>query len=95
MVDGDKQKHGGNGTDEIGNWSETPELPDGTRQFIKFKATDESTHCPALGLDNTCASHNFDKPWVCKIWPTLPRDIELFPMCSYSFKKINEWSFNE
>ena len=94
--DGDKDEHGGETTDGEGVWSEVEDGPE--RQFIQFAATSDVMHQPCIGLSsnglNTCI-YNGNKPWVCKVWPTIPSDIKLFPNCSYEFEVEGQWDIDD
>jgi Fe-S-cluster containining protein len=88
-IEADKETGVGfDGTDEEGVWSEIEGGAD--RKFIQFTASLEGKEdCIGLCL-NECV-YNGNKPWVCKIWPTIPNDIKLFPNCSYEFEDEGQW----
>ena len=98
MVDGDKTTHGGVTTDGIDRWSEVPTKY--CREFVKFymptlDKEEEPARCSALGFDNQCVLHDYDKPWVCQVWPTAPSDIIPFKKCSYEFVEVDNWAFED
>lgn len=101
---GDKYKYGAPNPNGEGLWSEVENGSD-KREFIKFKYlapdhikefpfVDSSHECSGL-IDNKCSYHGEEKPWVCKVWPTQPADIEQFPNCSYSFEEADNWEFED
>ena len=102
MVEGDKNAHGGRGTNGAGIWSEIADAD--PREFVRFyllpyevletmyKPKDIHRPCTDLDENNLCIS-NGEKPWICSIWPTGPHDIKKFPNCSYEFVKGDSWQF--
>ena len=99
----DKQFNGGKATDEKGRWSEIMEVSEisrikGTREYTGFTLADrENPPCCALDPEtNLCTKEEFDrKPWICRVFPTVPNDIKDLPNCSYEFIKIDEWCIEE
>jgi len=106
LIDGDKYTNGGVSTDEKENWSEIDhEDQEITREFVKLKYKTPDTienfpfqehhRCSMLDLDNDCMMHDNDKPWICTIWPTQPRDLKNFLGCSYSFEEKESWEISK
>jgi Fe-S-cluster containining protein len=50
--------------------------------------------CNHLNDKNECASY-FQRPLFCQEFPLSPDNIIAFPECTYTFKKIGEWSFHQ
>lgn len=49
--------------------------------------------CPAW-IEGRCSIHA-EKPGLCVVWPTAPKQVEGFSECSYTFEKVAEWPFED
>jgi hypothetical protein len=97
MIGGDRESHGGYTVDGKGVWAEVVRDSDNDddREFVRFEFSDKETRCEALTSDNLCEFHNNGKAWSCRVFPTLPRDIAHIPECSYEFRELNNWKFED
>ena len=81
---------GGKGTSGSGVWqTATNGKIMVCRQLIEWKDTGE--RCSNLTDDLKCT--NYDTRYgACHLYPMSPRDTALFTECSYTFRKVQEWS---
>jgi Fe-S-cluster containining protein len=91
--DPDIPQQGGKSTDGKGTWIEINHKKH--RVFFKtgiFQPRQKV--CNHLNDKNECASY-FQRPLFCQEFPLSPDNIIAFPECTYTFKKIGEWSFHQ
>lgn len=97
---GKHNHNGGIATDGVGVWNEVRNQH-GTRRYFKIQEInrDISDHrCPMLRGDKAgeyrCSVQK-TKFRICKSWPMSPSQIEPFDECSYSFRAVRSWMFDE
>lgn len=86
-------RDGGYSTDETGLWHEIEE--GGIRRYFKIKpiVLEVVNKGTCLSEDNkTCKYHDDPhRSLICTGFPFSPRNIELFPECSFWFRPLTQW----
>jgi Fe-S-cluster containining protein len=91
--DPDIPQQGGKCTDGKGLWIEI--IHKRQRVFFKTgKYQPREKVCTHLNAKNECISYS-RRPLFCQEFPLSPDNITAFPECTYSFKKVGEWTFHQ
>lgn len=80
---------GGDGTDEIGAWSEINDENENRLFFKPFKFELDEYTCPKY-KNYKCSIYD-NREEICITWPLSPRDVIMMPSCSYWFDEIDQW----
>ena len=93
LYEPDYPKHGGMATSGEGLWAEA--RWNGKRVFYRMRGYEDHAYgCNWLDENGRCSSYE-TRFFLCEVWPLSPHDIVSFPNCSYSFKELGCWKFDE